>query len=72
MGDSKVCLMYYIVLSCVGEKYMFANCDLQKIYNKLLLGVDFCKDGKKRRIRVYCHHLRERYGKNRYDGTDND
>ena len=52
MGDSKVYLVYCIVVHCVGEKYMFANCGLQKIYNKLLLGVDFCKDEKKQRIRV--------------------
>ena len=72
MGDSKVCLMYCIVLHCMGEKYMFANCGLRKIYNKLLLGVRFCKDDKKRHIRVYCHHLGKRYDKNRNDGTDND
>ena len=56
----------------MGEKYMFVDCGLQKIYNKLLLGVDFCKDEKKQRIRVGYRRLWERYGRNRYDGMDND
>ena len=68
MANLKVYLGCCIVLRYVGEKYMFANCGLRKIYNKLLLVADFCKERKKRRIRVYCHHLIERCGKNRYDG----
>ena len=68
MANSKVCLRYCIVLRCVGEKYMFANCGLQKIYYKLLPVADFCKERKKRRNHVYYHRLIERCGKNRYDG----
>ena len=68
MANSKVYLRYCIVLRYVGEKYMFVNCGLRKIYNKLLLVAGFGKERKKLRIRVYCHHLIERCGKNRYDG----
>ena len=45
-----------------GEVYVCKLWSTKKFKIKLLLDVDFGRERKKRRIRVYCRHLLERCG----------